>query len=198
MGINSEAYNKIRNERRKIKYAENSSYRESILKKQKEYNKLESTKLHQKEYDKNKSKEKIKERVSKYYMENKEKVVIRVSKYNKENRVAVNKRVKENRIELRKFIIDKYGGKCNCCGESTFEFLSFDHKNGGGSKHRKELGRGSSVLLRWIVNNDFPDSIRILCHNCNQSMGCYGYCPHNKSVAEFNNVLPFGRLLTRG
>src|SRR5690606_39680958 len=32
-----------------------------------------------------------------------------------------------------------YGGKCACCGESTYEFLCLDHSNGGGNQHRKEV-----------------------------------------------------------
>lgn len=212
MGKNSKEYNKVRNERRRIKYANDSSYRASILEKQKNYNKLESSKERQKEYDQNRPKEKIKERTGRYYKENIERVKTRVKTYNtankdkvsknrieyaKKNRVTINSRIREKRLELRKFIISHYGGKCDCCGETIFEFLSFDHRDGGGRKHRKGFSN-AVAFFRWIINNDFPDTIRILCHNCNQSLGSYGYCPHNKTVKEPTNILPFGRLLTRG
>ncbi len=33
-------------------------------------------------------------------------------------------------------------------------------------------------LLGWLYRNNWPDGFRILYHNCNQSLGSYGYCPH--------------------
>jgi hypothetical protein len=76
-----------------------------------------------------------------------------------------------------------YGGKCACCGEERREFLSIDHINGGGAKHRKEIHRAS--LYFWLIKNNFPDAFRILCHNCNQAMGIYGYCPHKKDSFSY-------------
>jgi hypothetical protein len=67
--------------------------------------------------------------------------------------------------------------KCDCCGETTLEFLSIDHVNGGGSKHRKELN-GISIYA-WLKRNKYPVGFRVLCHNCNLSIGYYGYCPHS-------------------
>jgi len=77
-------------------------------------------------------------------------------------------------------VINHYGGKCACCGESNIEFLAIDHINGGGNKHLKELfGHvGGGDFYRWLIRNDFPEGYRVLCHNCNFSLGVYGYCPH--------------------
>jgi hypothetical protein len=83
-------------------------------------------------------------------------------------------------------VLEHYGGsppRCACsgCGESRYEFLSIDHINGGGRKHRQSLGM--KTLYQWLIKNGFPDGFRVLCHNCNQSIGLYGYCPHqNKYV----------------
>jgi hypothetical protein len=71
--------------------------------------------------------------------------------------------------------------KCACCGESHVEFLSIDHINGGGNKHRKSLhltGMGHN-FYRWLIKKEFPEGYRVLCMNCNFSLGHYGYCPHN-------------------
>ena len=65
---------------------------------------------------------------------------------------------------------------CACCGEVMMEFLSIDHVNGGGGKHRKEIG--SANVYRWLRRQGYPDGFRVLCHNCNQAMGNFGYCPH--------------------
>lgn len=70
-----------------------------------------------------------------------------------------------------------YGGKCQCCNEDRYEFLSIDHIKGGGNKHRKEIG---GKLVRWLRKNNYPKDFRVLCYNCNLSLGHHGYCPHNK------------------
>jgi hypothetical protein len=75
--------------------------------------------------------------------------------------------------------IGLYGGECKCCGERRLEFLSFDHIKGGGTKARKERpDHHSRNLYKSLVTNYDPDFFRILCHNCNSSLGYYGYCPH--------------------
>jgi hypothetical protein len=80
--------------------------------------------------------------------------------------------------------IKRYGGKCACCGESRREFLAIDHIDGGGEKHRKELGmRGGANFYGYLKSQGYPAGYRVLCHNCNQSLGSYGYCPHAKEVA---------------
>jgi hypothetical protein len=80
---------------------------------------------------------------------------------------------------LRKEVLQHYGGKCVCCGENRLAFLALDHKNGGGTKHRQKLGLRGSGMWAWVKREDFPDMFRVLCHNCNQALGYYGYCPHN-------------------
>jgi hypothetical protein len=90
--------------------------------------------------------------------------------------------------EARLKVFRYYSGEnycCACCGETNYEFLAIDHINDNGSKHRKEIGKRS--MARWLISNDYPDGFRILCHNCNQSLGLYGYCPHNKKDDDKTN-----------
>lgn len=82
--------------------------------------------------------------------------------------------------EIKRNIFDHYGRKCVCCGEDNWEFLTIDHINGGGTKHRKQLGGGTS-FFKWLRDNNYPKEFRVLCINCNFSMGRFGYCPHNKN-----------------
>lgn len=74
-------------------------------------------------------------------------------------------------------VLTHYGLRCACCGDTTIEFLSLDHIEGGGNKHRKSIGGGAN-LYRWIVKNNFPEGFQVLCFNCNLSKGFYGRCPH--------------------
>lgn len=115
---------------------------------------------------------KHKDRKSSYYKNQRE---IFPEKY-----VDYNKKRKIQRREKKIFVINKYGGKCSCCGEKEIIFLSVDHKDNDGAIHRKSIG-GSSYIYDWIIRNNFPSSIQVLCHNCNQ--GKYingGICPHKK------------------
>jgi hypothetical protein len=75
----------------------------------------------------------------------------------------------------RKKVLDHYGAKCACCGETTYEFLEVDHIDGDGVKHRKITGRH---ITSWIIRNKFPDWLRLLCANCNRGIGHYKTCPH--------------------
>ena len=76
---------------------------------------------------------------------------------------------------LRKAVIDAYGGKCACCGETEFAFLVIDHINGGGTEHRRAVhGKVYSELRR----RGFPPGYRVLCWNCNWAYRLYGNCPH--------------------
>lgn len=70
--------------------------------------------------------------------------------------------------------------QCKGCKENYIEFLTIDHINGGGNKHRKVIG--SSKIYYWLKQNNYPEGYRVLCQNCNSSLGHYGYCPHNKSL----------------
>ena len=92
-----------------------------------------------------------------------------------ENRERSKAKHHETHLEQRRQCIEAYGGACQCCGEARYEFLAIDHINGGGRKHRQEVG---GKICRWLVANEFPPGFRILCHNCNMAIAFYGECPH--------------------
>jgi len=73
------------------------------------------------------------------------------------------------------------GNCCACCGEYHIEFLCIDHIDGGGTKRRAIEGGGNS-LYRWLHRMGYPDGYRVLCHNCNMSLGLLGYCPHQSGA----------------
>ncbi len=79
---------------------------------------------------------------------------------------------------MRQQAFDGYGGKCDCCGESRFEFLALDHVNGGGRIEREKLS--TRQIADKVIKLGFSKDYRVLCHNCNQSIGWYGFCPHEK------------------
>lgn len=84
-------------------------------------------------------------------------------------------------LSLRTKILDAYGGKCECCGEDRYIFLTIDHIIPQSKKNRTD----GSNLYRYLLRNNFPkDNYRILCYNCNCARGHRGsddICPHKKS-----------------
>lgn len=85
-----------------------------------------------------------------------------------------------SRDKLRREVIAAYGGKCSCCDEATFEFLSLDHVNNDGAQHRRELGaNGGTTVMAWARRNGYPPSLQILCHNCHGAKSWHGRCPHD-------------------
>ena len=98
-------------------------------------------------------------------------------------RKRMNKWGKNSRDRRRDLCIKHYGGKCACCGETYKEFLGIDHIKGNGNKHRKEIAKQYNNIYSFLVRNNYPKGYRILCHNCNMSLGFYGYCPHKKRIS---------------
>jgi hypothetical protein len=93
-------------------------------------------------------------------------------------------RYREYHRSLKRKILKAYGQKCVCCGITTYEFLCLDHVNNDGKQDRKELGSGmtSGALYRLIIRLGYPKKYQILCHNCNMSLGFFGYCPHQPKI----------------
>lgn len=88
---------------------------------------------------------------------------------------------RHNRIAIRKKVFAMYGNKCACCGESRYEFLTLDHVNGGGNKHREK--ETYQQLLYRIARDGISPEYRILCSNCNFAFAYSGYCPHSATIS---------------
>lgn len=90
------------------------------------------------------------------------------------------KRKIEKDRSLRNQVIQHYGGKCKCCGETEKTFLAIDHVNGNGNNHRKQIQKSCGTSFnKWIINQNFPDDLQILCYNCNMSKYLLGgICAH--------------------
>lgn len=142
-----------------------------------------------KNYDKQKYEkhsEKIKERQRQARANNPDKFADRDRAYRENNLQRLQQYDASRTRDFKQKIFSRYGDRCECCGESYFEFLTIDHIGGGGNTHRKEVGYGQR-FYRWLKENDYPDGFRILCMNCNFSLGLKGYCPH-KSGTKYKAV----------
>ncbi len=138
--------------------------------------------------------ERNKERISKqhkdYYQEHKEEIKAKNKQHYYDNHDIILERGKEYHrrkvLKLRDNVIEHYGGKCVCCGEAIPEFLTIDHMNNNGAKHREEIrtsrtGAGYS-FYRWIIHNNYPNDLQLLCYNCNCGKHRNkGVCPHKSN-----------------
>lgn len=88
---------------------------------------------------------------------------------------------------LRKQVMDHYGGKCTCCGESQLEKLTIDHMDHDGKQHIKEIVGGySDRFYRWIIKHNYPENLQCLCWNCNMGKEANGgICPHKSIVDKY-------------
>ena len=98
------------------------------------------------------------------------------SRYRIKNREKLRLKALAVRRKCRREILEKYGGKCICCGEQQIEFLAIDHIYGGGKIDRGE-GTGMKFYLQ-LQRQPRRDDLQLLCHNCNLAKGFYGACPH--------------------
>lgn len=100
--------------------------------------------------------------------------------------------------DLRHRAINIMGSICRCCGEKTREFLHFDHIDGDGKVHRKEIGVGPDILVQWIIDNPIEAEYRIqlLCANCHNAKSWYGHCPHQLAVRIIHLADPPEKIAT--
>ena len=123
---------------------------------------------------------KLARKSNKQYQENnKDKVIARRKDWYSNGKFGYITRAlqKKQRLRLRKQVIEKYGNKCACCSESTYEFLQIDHIDKNGKQHRSEIGRGMK-LHRDMLKETTQYRVRILCGNCHNAVTAQGVCPH--------------------
>jgi len=95
------------------------------------------------------------------------------------------KRHKQRYQEIKKIVIEHYGGKCQCpgCQEDRLPFLTIDHKNGDGAEHRRKIPAARKRIYAWLLKENFPDDFQILCWNCNCAKSTDGHCPVHTQTA---------------
>lgn len=88
---------------------------------------------------------------------------------------------KSRHLRLKMEALKRIGLECVCCGEKMFEFLSIDHVNEDGDRHRREINNRN--IYEWLSNNNYECSyeLQTLCFNCNFGKQYNnGVCPHRE------------------
>lgn len=86
----------------------------------------------------------------------------------------------KRRLKLKTEVIKAYGGSCDCCEETTMDFLAIDHIECNGAQERRKKGMGSGrQTYLYLKRRGYPSGYRVLCHNCNfSSFQHNGICVH--------------------
>lgn len=112
-----------------------------------------------------------KERNRLWYVNNREHKLAYQREYREKNKEEVTSKNRRCWHNLKVKVLTHYSrGKptCACCGENELVFLTLDHLNGDGVKHRKKhkIIAGTQTFL-WITKNGYPSGFQVLCYNCN-------------------------------
>lgn len=97
-----------------------------------------------------------------------------------ENCLETGRRAAVERVKLdRSAAIAHYGKDCAYCGEDLFIFLTIDHINNDGAKHRQHVRRNSKIqtgfnIGAWLRRNKYPEGFQVLCVNCNHAKSRVG------------------------
>ena len=84
---------------------------------------------------------------------------------------------KEKKELYKGMVFAAYGNICACCGLTTLEFLTLEHKKGGGRQHR--IKRNYIGVYLDIIKRGYPkDDFCLLCMNCNFASREGRICPH--------------------
>lgn len=85
---------------------------------------------------------------------------------------------RKSSAKRRHEVLQAYGGRCACCGETTEVFLTIDHIFNDGAVERKAGGSGTSFYAS-LKKRKFPPGYQVLCRNCNWAKHVLGTCPHH-------------------
>jgi len=82
--------------------------------------------------------------------------------------------------------------KCANCSCDNMLHLSIDHINNDGASERKDYKNNISSIYRDIISGKLSlDRYRLLCYNCNCSLGFFGDFPQAfpKTISEYISVI---------
>lgn len=126
----------------------------------------------------NKNRELVKAKWANYRRTHPDVIKSGTARYIFENKQEILERDKSRREILRLQVVDAYGGKCECCGETEPKFLCIHHVNGDGKVDRAN-GYGGVSLFAKLRREGWPrERYKLLCHNCNNAIRLLGDCPH--------------------
>lgn len=117
----------------------------------------------------------LREEARHYYQEHKEEKKAYARRYyqahkheqKEQRRIYNHQRLRRIKLE----VLSHYSGGppyCLQCGIDDLDVLCIDHIDGGGEKHRRNLGvLSGSSFYSWLQRERYPEGFQVLCANCN-------------------------------
>lgn len=108
--------------------------------------------------------EEIRENAKQYYLKHLEVIKARARETYRRNPEVHKELSRKNLWEIRRKVINLFGGGCIICGITDLRILTLNHKNGCGTKKRTGNMKVYRELLSGQRNKDDYD---VRCFNCN-------------------------------
>jgi len=106
-----------------------------------------------------------------YYWEHREQKLAYAKNHTQEHKAKVQVIRRLSDKKMKQEVLAHYSISnppvCIHCGMTDMDVLTIDHTNGGGSKHRREIGKGGVSFHRWLKMQGYPKGYQTLCANCN-------------------------------
>ena len=89
-------------------------------------------------------------------------------------------------IRERVAVIEMYGGRCEFCGCSQYEYLTLDHVQGDGKAHRAEIASRYRTVYDYLLRENIVDHarFRLLCWNCHMAWTRYSVAPGKEELHD--------------
>ena len=128
-------------------------------------------------------------RNKKYVKKHKKEVAKYKDGWAKDNSEKCKKAAKKYKNWMKLEVFQHYSNSktpyCKCCKINIFDFMTIDHINGDGAKHRKTSTLRGLTLYRYLYKQKYPKGYQILCYNCNSSKKTGTTCiGHNKYLGK--------------
>ena len=122
---------------------------------------------------------KIREWRMAYYARNRDRIAAKGLRWVAANRARANQNQAAWNERKRTEMFAFFGDHCALCGNSERQHLTLDHVYGDGHRHRRMSPgtRYGSIMSGIAKGTDSADRYRILCWNCNCSIGIRGWSP---------------------
>lgn len=92
---------------------------------------------------------------------------------------------KAKRQRARMELLDRYGGRCVCCGASDYRWLTLHHINKDGGSERNHRRLNAANRLYYLVKQPKRDDLELLCYNCHLARDFFGLCPHQDTSSPY-------------
>lgn len=76
--------------------------------------------------------------------------------------------------DVKRELIERYGGRCVACGCEEMAVLSLDHINDDGHEEKRSTGKRGFSWYTHVLRQPLRDDLQVLCMSCQYRKRNYG------------------------